>query len=136
MIRTLHKVIEHEAPLCPFKLEFSAKGADMIEYWDLDTKRHIFRIVQELLNNARKHSQASNVSITITSLSNQILLIYRDDGIGFPSHPIEHSEIGSSGTGIEQMKNRILSLEGKWEIRTDTGSGVYLTVTIPMRKVA
>jgi two-component system sensor histidine kinase ComP len=93
--------------------------------------------VQELLNNAKKHSQASTVSITITSVGNDLLVIYRDDGIGFQSHPNEEdSEIGSSGTGMEQMKNRILSLEGKWEMGMGMENGVYLTVTIPMRKVA
>jgi two-component system sensor histidine kinase ComP len=136
LIGTLRKVMEHEAPVCPFKLEFITKGADMVEYRDIDTKRHIFRIVQELLNNAKKHSQSSKVSITITCIGNNLLLIYKDDGIGFQSPPQEDSEIGSSGTGMEQMKNRILSLNGKWENRMDIERGVYLTVTIPIREVA
>jgi two-component system sensor histidine kinase ComP len=136
LIGTLRKLMEHEAPICPFQLEFIAKEADKIEDRDLDAKRHLFRIVQELLNNAKKHSQASIVSITITSKGNNFLMIYKDNGIGLQTNQERPNEIGSSGTGMEQMKSRILSLNGHLTIRTDMESGIHLSVTIPMRKVA
>ncbi|SFL87431.1 two-component system, NarL family, sensor histidine kinase ComP [Paenibacillus sp. 1_12] len=136
LIGTLRKLVEHEAPVCPFQLEFIAKGADTIEDRDLDAKRHVFRIVQELLNNAKKHSLASIVSVTLTSEGNNFLLVYKDDGIGLQAPSVTSREIGSSGTGLEQMRSRILSLNGQLNIRKDMESGVYLSVTIPMRKVA
>lgn len=136
LINTLRKLVEHETPICPFQLEFMAQGAERIEDRDLDAKRHVFRIVQELLNNAKKHSLASIVSITLTAEGNNFLLVYKDDGIGLQAQSETSREIGSSGTGLEQMRSRILSLNGHLNIRKDMESGVYLSVTIPMRKVA
>ncbi|MCU6793018.1 histidine kinase [Paenibacillus sp. WQ 127069] len=136
LINTLRKLVEHETPICPFQLEFMAQGAERIEDRDLDAKRHVFRIVQELLNNAKKHSLASIVSITLTAEGNNFLLVYKDDGIGLQAQSETSREIGSSGTGLEQMRSRILSLNGQLNIRKDMESGVYLSVTIPMRKVA
>ncbi|MCS7463874.1 histidine kinase [Paenibacillus doosanensis] len=137
LIRTIQKVVEHEAPLCPFQLNFSAKGAERIEGWDLDTKRHFFRVVQELLNNAKKHSQATRVGLKITAENENILLFYEDDGIGFNVLRASEAEleIGASGTGMEQMKSRVLYLDGQMNVRTGRGKGLQIWITVPIREV-
>ncbi|WP_036746288.1 ATP-binding protein [Paenibacillus sp. UNC451MF] len=137
LIRTIQKVIENESSLCPFQLEFNARGAARVESWDMDTKRHFFRIIQELLNNAKKHSQATKVSITMTQESDHILLIYEDDGIGFNVYQTSEAEIeiGASGTGMEQMKSRVLYMDGQLDFRSGRGKGLQIWISVPIKEV-
>ncbi|MFH5181468.1 sensor histidine kinase [Paenibacillus sp. TAB 01] len=135
LLETIRKVIENESLLCPFELKFFTRGAEVVEAWDLEIKHHVFRIIQELLNNAKKHSAASLVSIVITRDGDHFLLMYEDNGVGFETGGAVIKEIGASGTGMEQMKSRVLHLDGQWKIRTSSGNGLRLWITIPIRKV-
>ncbi|NOU98373.1 hypothetical protein GC093_34905 [Paenibacillus sp. LMG 31456] len=135
LLQTVTKVVEQEGALLPFQLEFSAIGAEMIESWDMETKRHVFRIIQELINNAKKHSEASRVSILITKEADSFQLLYEDDGIGFIPKPEVEKHIGASGMGMEQMKSRVLHLNGHLEISVNRGSGTTVWITLPLRRV-
>ena len=65
---------------------------------------NLYRIVQEVLNNALKHSQADQISITIKALSNgKISLVVIDNGLGFDA------EGTSEGLGMQNMKHIYLN---------------------------
>lgn len=135
LIQTLKMYLEKESYTTPFELEFQAGHAAVIETKDLLTKRHIFRIVQELLNNAKKHSQATKVTFQIVERDNYFRLIYEDDGVGFHDRDGVHPEIGASGMGIEQMRSRVLHVGGRFELNTQKGSGTKFIITIPTEEV-
>ncbi len=135
LIQTLKMYLEKESYTTPFELEFQAGHAAVIETKDLLTKRHIFRIVQELLNNAKKHSQASKVTFQIVEKDNYFCLIYEDDGVGFHDRDEVHLEIGASGMGIEQMRSRVLHVGGRFELNTQKGNGTKFIITIPTEEV-
>ena len=70
----------------------------------------IYRIVQEALTNISKYAQASEVIIEIQILANQLKLQIVDNGCGFiPSN-------NTTGFGLQGMRERVLSLHGKFEI--------------------
>lgn len=135
LIETVRTYLDKEAYHTPFEIEFKEEGASSIESKDLTTKRHIFRIIQELLNNAKKHSQASKVSFAMTVKDHRFCLTYEDDGVGFDSTQVPRMEIGASGMGVEQMRGRILHLNGKLECDSRRGAGVKFFITIPVREV-
>lgn len=135
LIETVRTYLDKEAYHTPFEIEFKEEGASSIESKDLTTKRHIFRIIQELLNNAKKHSQASKVSFAMTVKDHRFCLTYEDDGVGFDSTQVPRMEIGASGMGVEQMRGRILHLNGKLECDSRRGAGVKFLITIPVREV-
>lgn len=135
LIQTLKMYLEKESYTTPFELEFQAGHAAVIETKDLLTKRHIFRIVQELLNNAKKHSQATKVTFQIVERDDYFRLIYEDDGVGFHDRDGVHPEIGASGMGIEQMRSRVLHVGGRFELNTQKGSGTKFIITIPTEEV-
>lgn len=135
LIQTLEMFIEKEAYTTPFKLECMAEQAFSIEKKDLQSKRHIFRIVQELLNNAKKHSQASKVTIHIAEAYGSFCLRYEDDGVGYDDKEARHKRIGSSGMGIEQIRSRIAHMGGQLDIFTQIGRGTKVIVTIPAEEV-
>jgi len=134
LLRTIRKVIEHESPFCPFELEFHDYGVERAELWDLDKKRHFFRIVQELLNNAKKHSQANRVSMTMSVEGGSIVLHYKDDGKGLQLSIAKNTEpeIGDSGMGMAQMKSRVLYMDGQFDFRTGRGKGLQVWIRVPI----
>jgi two-component system sensor histidine kinase ComP len=131
LIETIRQVIEQEEIGFPFTLQFITKGASAVEESGLEAKRHMFRIFQELLNNAKKHSQASKVKIELTFLKNEFYFIYEDDGVGFDEGRLAAKEISSSGNGIEQLKSRAIYLNGRFELETQKGKGVKLQIILP-----
>lgn len=87
---------------------------------------NLYRIVQESLNNALKHSQAKKVVISIAKNKDIISLIIKDDGVGFS--PAKHE----SGLGIQNMKYRMRMANIHGEINSEEGKGVCINLTFGM----
>jgi two-component system, NarL family, sensor histidine kinase ComP len=134
LVGTLHKLIHSEQAVSPFEIELFTSEVGSIETKDMETKRHLFRMVQELLNNAKKHSQAQSVRIALYMHKGTLFLQYEDDGVGFEQNRMPAREIGSSGMGLEQMKSRILALGGRYELQSGTGQGMKLLARLPGRE--
>jgi PAS domain S-box-containing protein len=88
----------------------------------------IFRIIQEALNNVAKHAQGSKIDIQLTKVpqENRILLIIKDDGVGFTP------ENTKRGLGLEQMKNRVERYNGIYSIQSDPDKGTTIFAEIPL----
>lgn len=92
----------------------------------------VFRIVQEALNNVTKHAIASNISINLEFLNNELKLNIYDDGIGFDTEKLKvRSEDISSGFGLVSMNERIELLSGEMNIDSEPGRGTRLNIMIP-----
>ncbi|WP_127582623.1 sensor histidine kinase [Paenibacillus koleovorans] len=133
LLQTVHKLVEQERASCPFAVELKMVRAGAIEHKDLETKRHIFRVVQELLNNAKKHSLAEKVSLHLSVVHETFYLLYEDNGIGFEPAPAP-KETGTAGIGLEQMRTRILHLNGNMELESSRGNGVKIWITMPLKE--
>ncbi len=132
LMQTLELYVEKESYTVPFQLELQVGHTPGMESKDLLTKRHLFRIVQELINNAKKHAQASTVSFQIGEASGSFCLTYEDDGIGFDDSKVHQAAIGASGMGMEQIRGRILHMGGQLELVTATGQGTKIIITVPI----
>lgn len=89
---------------------------------------YIFRIIQEAMNNAAKHSGATELSVSIRTASEMLLVEVSDNGKGF--------DTGSacSGHGLVNMKERVNLLKGT--IRVDSSpAGTRIKVEIPVNKM-
>lgn len=85
---------------------------------------HIYRIVQELIANDLKHSNATQVSIAIQEDKNSISFNYQDNGTF--TKPI------NKGKGLKNIEDRTTLLKGKLSI--NTANGFYLNLIIPSKK--
>lgn len=132
LVRTIGKLVEKESYLVPFKIELAADNAAAVEIKDLPEKKHIFRMVQELLNNAKKHSQAAKIEFRLYIAGEFFHLVYKDDGVGFDPEAAASREIGGSGIGLEQLRGRILHLGGSLEITSSPGNGSTFHIAIPL----
>jgi len=88
----------------------------------------IYRIVQELLNNANKHSKATKVTMVLSESAGHIRFIYSDDGVGMDltAYGESFQHMGMSG-----MEKRVQSLEGKIEFQSAQGQGFHVMIEIP-----
>ncbi|MAP54618.1 sensor histidine kinase [Altibacter sp.] len=87
---------------------------------------HVFRIVQELFNNAIKHSEATVLQLTVKTEQNRLSLQYKDDGKGFDPD----TKTLVKGIGMSGITNRVAILNGTLSVDSRPGDGVQLTIKI------
>jgi signal transduction histidine kinase len=92
-----------------------------------DTALCLYRIAQEALANAIKHSGARHVLVELRGAANMISLRVVDDGIGFDPKPMQ----GQSGLGIVSMRERVVPLGGEIVIDSSPGGGTRVHVRVP-----
>lgn len=83
-----------------------------------------FRIAKELINNALKHSQSSELMIQIIQEENRVHLTVQDNGQGFDTAIL----CKSKGCGINNIKSRVESLKGSFDIVSEPGKGTEASV--------
>jgi signal transduction histidine kinase len=86
----------------------------------------LFRVAQEGLRNAVKHSGASRISLDLTGGPSCVDLTIADDGKGF-----DLDGVPNTGLGLMSMKERVESVGGVLEIHAKPASGTRLSVTVP-----
>lgn len=91
---------------------------------DEKTEIAAYRIVNELVNNALKHSNAENINVQLIHDDGRVHLIVEDDGKGFDATLAE----SNGGTGIKNIRSRVTSLGGKLEMITAPGRGTEVNV--------
>lgn len=87
----------------------------------------IYRTVQEGVNNARKHSDASHVKVSIQQDEKTILLTISDEGCGFDPAKVDPRRCGISG-----IHERASLLGGTAHIQTAPGKGTTISVSLPL----
>ena len=103
-------------------IEYSSFGK--FEHVPLKVRNYLFRIAQEGLNNAIKHSGAGKIHVQLTETSGYLILMLEDNGKGF--EPGVHS-----GNGLYNMKERARLLGGTFGLETAPGKGTTIRVKIP-----
>ena len=92
----------------------------------------VFRAAQEALTNARKHSGARQVSMSVAFDAREVRLVVSDDGCGFD--PLPHAAHAQYGLGLAGMRERAALAGGRAEVDSQPGAGTTVTVTIPGSK--
>jgi len=86
-----------------------------------------YRVICELINNTLKHASARKITIDFFEDDNELLLEYIDDGIGFLA---EKAELSGTGMGLANIRSRINSLNGSYQITSRKGKGVCFTIKV------
>lgn len=91
----------------------------------------LYRIIEEALENARRHSQASHVRVAIRGDGQTVALAVEDDGYGFDPSSLALQEHGTSGFGLVGIRERARLLGGSLTISSNPGYGTSIRVTVP-----
>jgi two-component system NarL family sensor kinase len=127
----LQKAIEYELALVSRSSAIHTSFSTTGDPWRPDQQKELilFRIVQEILNNAMKHAEASTITGAIIYSEQDLILILKDDGKGFDAAEISTKESG--GLGVRNMHNRVALIEGKISIHSSTQSGTEINISLP-----
>ena len=97
-----------------------------------DAQLQIFRIVQEALSNARKHSKARHVQVTFEAEDGHICVIIQDDGHGFSPDNLTPRQ--GQHFGLQFMQERAGQLGGTLQIQSIPGNGTQVMLEVPRKE--
>ncbi|GAB6609520.1 competence protein comp [Bacillus cereus] len=127
LIGALRELLAQTQLRVQFQIQFDHESIPEHHY-DFDKILSLYRIIQELLTNADKHSEATIVSIFLWEENNCIFLDYRDNGKGFdidtPYSPKQHM-------GLSGIKGRLQSIGGEIHIVSEAKKGLQVNITVP-----
>ena len=87
-----------------------------------------FRIVQEALNNVLKHAKAGEVIVTLAFGDETVKIFVYDNGAGFAVPERINSFAAAGKLGLTGIQERVRSLDGALDIKSQPGSGTLLSV--------
>jgi len=95
----------------------------------------VFRLVQEALNNIKKHAEATHVQIRVAFGPKYVDVMIKDDGNGFDTEQVfERIKEAGASYGLRGMKERIEQFYGEFTCISRIGVGTELTFKIPINK--
>jgi two-component system NarL family sensor kinase len=95
---------------------------------DGNTAVILYRMVQEIINNAVKHSDAKHIDIVLRSSENLLALVCTDDGKGFD----QEEKIRSGGAGLINLQNRAKLINARLFIESSPEAGTTVSIELPL----
>ena len=91
-----------------------------------EIKLHLSRCTQEIMRNTFKHAEATRITIHLQQKKDVISVLIKDNGIGFSP------EIKSKGIGLDNLRSRMRTLNGKLELQSNYKEGTSILLSIPI----
>lgn len=120
-------LLEKLEELKQIKIELQANAEERFEG---DREKALFRILQELVHNTLKYSEAKNVNIHFWFSDTQLLVHYQDDGQGFDREAYELRQ--DKSYGLKNIKRHMAFLNGELDYKTSPGNGVVVRLNVPI----
>jgi len=93
----------------------------------------LYRIAQELINNAVKYARANTINVQLIRHHGSIVLMVEDDGIGFSPYQPDIVSGRDKGIGLKNIQARVRSLGGTFILDASPGEGVLATIEVPLK---
>lgn len=96
----------------------------------------IYRLIQELINNVKKHSKANRVMLRITIVNDYIYIHLMDNGVGFQvPEDLDSFRVNKKSYGISNIYTRIKELNGTLALNSDANNGTCFKIQLPMIRI-
>ncbi|HUS16085.1 MAG TPA: GAF domain-containing sensor histidine kinase [Chloroflexia bacterium] len=92
----------------------------------------VFNVVQESINNAKKHARARNIWVQLRTYSSKLMITIQDDGQGFDVSEQQDEATKRGSYGLLNMRERAESVDGEIGITSVRGRGTSVTLTVPL----
>lgn len=109
----------------PLHIEFTAAEIDIRQ----DMQVHVYRIIQEIVQNAIKHANATILRLDVSQLHNKLVVTASDNGKGFATDQVARS---AKGYGLKNILSRVDVLGGEVFLNSAAGKGTSYTIEIPL----
>lgn len=110
------------------QLEFDIKVQDKFPSLDKQLEIAVFRVVQEFINNALKHSNSDKIEIELFHNINSVFITLLDNGKGFSIA----EAMGKNGMGLRNVQTRLQPYNGEVSISSKIGKGTRFKIMIPL----
>lgn len=100
-----------------------------------DAEITLLRVLQESLTNVRKHANATQVTVTMSYLEDEVILDIRDNGEGMEPWIASGSSSAPPGAqvGLRSMRDRLEAVHGSLTVETAPGEGLTIAASIPVQ---
>jgi signal transduction histidine kinase len=132
LVRTISQYCQDFSDRHGVSVDFHAAGLDALKL-DFDTEINLYRLVQEALNNVKKHAHAKHVTVRMIGSSLNIVLRIEDDGKGFEVNERLASAVKEKRLGLRSMEERVRLLEGQIRIHSQAMEGTRIFIELPNR---
>jgi PAS domain S-box-containing protein len=134
LVQTISQYCEDFTGNTDTLVDFHSAGMDRLNL-DFDTKINLYRLIQEGLNNVRKHADARLVTARLIASSPNIILRIEDDGKGFDVRERMTTMDNEKRMGLRSMEERVGLLGGKMRIRSRPSQGTRIFIEIPYKEI-
>jgi signal transduction histidine kinase len=101
---------------------------------DPKTETTVFTIMQEAVNNARKHAKGKHIWLRLEQKGTDLVASVQDDGVGFDVEKVKASYEKRGSFGLLNMHERAQLVGGRTEIRSAPGKGAAVIITVPLER--
>jgi PAS domain S-box-containing protein len=115
------------------KVDFQSAGLNLFKL-DPDTEIHLYRLVQEGLNNIRKHADSDRAIVRLVGVFPNIILRIEDEGKGFDVKARELALGDEKRMGLRSMRERVNLLGGQMIIQSRPMQGTKISIKIPCQE--
>ncbi len=126
---TIENYLNRTFPDLEIGICFQCYPEKELENLTYEQKICVYRIIQELSNNIRKHALATNVNIHLTGHESYLTIMVEDNGRGFDQKKKKY------GIGFRNIQKRITLFNGKMEIDSERGNSTTIIIDIPYTKL-
>lgn len=127
LISALEDLSESVSGANNIKVQFIATNSS--KRFDTNFEIFIYRMVQELLSNALRHSRATSINIQLTFLDELVSIIVEDNGKGFST---DESRVRTNGIGLKELMLRVEDFDGEITIDSTPSMGTTILVDLPL----
>ena len=130
LIAAVRWYISRASQLAGFTVHFESNIGDRELSPDLETV--LFRVAQEALTNIVRHSHASHVTVEINVSEGKVVLIVKDDGVGFDLRRAEPRPETVQNLGLLGMRERVALIGGRIDIESVPSYGTSIKAILPL----
>jgi signal transduction histidine kinase len=115
------------------KVDFQPIGMSALNM-DFDTEMNLYRLIQEGLNNIRRHAAANQATVKLVGSYPNIILRIEDDGKGFDVAERARTADTEKRMGLRSMAERVRLIQGDMRIRSQPGKGTRIFIKFPYQE--
>jgi len=133
LIQSVFRYCEDFSEMHTIGVDFHYTGIDSLRL-SFEAEINIFRLIQEALNNIKKHADARHATVRIVGAFPNIILRIEDDGKGFDVEKRLASSIDEKRMGLRNMEERVILLHGQMKIHSKPEVGTIISIRFPYKE--
>lgn len=129
LVAAMERLVDEVANAGLVSIELDAAELAGLRF-DAELESTAFRILQEAISNALRHSSAKHIRVILRAINDELELIVSDDGNGFDASAKFQNTKGSYG--LLSIRERAMICGGRAEIQTGVGTGTRVSARLPL----